>query len=79
MIDPEILHQAPYVAIAAAVGFMLLAFVLLYPVWRFLNREEEVSRHWTAETLARNNYLTPQGGDGAADDPELASPGSAAD
>lgn len=28
-------------------GFVALAALLLVPVWRFLRREEEVSRHWT--------------------------------
>lgn len=72
--DPELLHQAPLYAILAAVGFFLLAFILLYPVWRFLNREEEVSRYWTPEMLANRAQPGPQGGDGAAMESEPVPP-----
>lgn len=63
--NPDLLHQAPLVAIAATVGFFILAFLLLYPVWRFLNKEEEVSRRWTPEEIARATARSTHGGDGA--------------
>lgn len=34
-------------------GFVLLAALLLVPVYRFLRREETLSRQWTPEALAR--------------------------
>jgi hypothetical protein len=68
--NPDLLHQAPLVAIGAAVGFVILAFILLYPVWRFLNREEEVSRYWTPEEIARASREASHGGDGAPAEPE---------
>lgn len=43
-----------YLAIALAFfGFVTLAFVLLYPIYRFIRREEEQSRQWTTEALAQ--------------------------
>jgi membrane protein implicated in regulation of membrane protease activity len=63
--DPQILHQAPLVAVAAVVGFLVLAFILLYPVWRFLNREEELSRRWTQDEIARWQARQQHLGDGA--------------
>ncbi len=41
------------VVVATFIGFCTLAFALLFPVYRFLNREEEISKHWTKEELAR--------------------------
>lgn len=42
-----------YVAIAVAfVGFFTLAFVLLYPVYRFMKREEKRSEAWTDSAIA---------------------------
>lgn len=73
--DPEILHQAPFYALFAALGFMALAVVLLYPVWRFLKREEEVSRFWTVETLADRRRHT-QRGDGLPEEPAWPPPDS---
>jgi len=55
--DPYALQQAPLVAVVATLGFFVLAFLLLYPVWRFLNREEEVSRRWTPDEIARAERL----------------------
>ena len=34
-------------------GFIALAFVLLFPVWRFLRRQEKLSDDWTPDALAR--------------------------
>lgn len=41
------------VIIVTIVGFCTLAFILLFPVYRFLKREEEVSAHWTKEEIER--------------------------
>ena len=50
-------------------GFIGLAFILLFPVYRFLNRETELSEEWTPEALAerRRQQLRDgtTGGDGA--------------
>ena len=34
-------------------GFLLLAFVLLYPVYRFLRRQERLADDWTPQAVAR--------------------------
>lgn len=46
--------MSPYfpIIVATFFGFIILAFVLLVPVYRFLKREEEVSKYWTEEALA---------------------------
>jgi hypothetical protein len=45
--------SAFYVAIAVAFfGFVALAFILLYPIYRFLRREEQRSEAWTRAALA---------------------------
>ena len=41
------------IILATIAGFFLLAYLLLAPVYRFLKREERVSRQWTAESLAK--------------------------
>ena len=33
------------------VGFFALAALLLIPVWKFLNTEEDVASNWTDETV----------------------------
>lgn len=56
-----------YLIIAATfVGFITLAFVLLYPVHRFLNRQERIADDWTPDALARRQR---RGGDGAPGPP----------
>ena len=55
-----------YVIIAATFfGFIGLAFVLLFPVYRFLTREEKLSENWTKEAIARKQVRDAAGGDGA--------------
>lgn len=66
--DPELIRQAPLVAVAAAIGFLILAVILLWPVWRFLNREEEVSRRWTEDEIAKALRQRSAGGDGNGDE-----------
>lgn len=41
------------VILAALIGFLLLAALLLVPVYRFLKREEAASEQWTREALRR--------------------------
>ena len=56
-----------YLIIAATfVGFLTLAFVLLYPIYRFLRREERASDDWTPGAIARRQRRGPDGGDGVA-------------
>lgn len=43
-----------YLVIAATfVGFVALAFLLLFPVYRFLRREEGSADDWTPDAVAR--------------------------
>ncbi|NNF57701.1 MAG: hypothetical protein HKN04_05615 [Rhodothermaceae bacterium] len=66
-----------YIAIALAFfGFVALAFILLFPVYRFLQREEKQSEQWTQSALAerqrqaiRRKERTPTTGDGVATEP----------
>lgn len=63
-----------YLVVAAAfIGFVALAFILLYPVYRFLRRQERMSDDWTPDAIARRQRrgsASPPdgaaGGDGAA-------------
>ena len=57
-------------------GFIGLAFVLLFPVYRFLRRQEEVSDDWTPDAIARRQRTPPPpnapagpSGDGASEGP----------
>ena len=43
------------VIILAALGFFVLAAILLVPVWIFLGKEEEVAKKWTVESLAKRS------------------------
>lgn len=47
--------MGPYfpIIVLTTVLFLLLAAVLLVPVYRFLKREEEASKRWTKESLDR--------------------------
>lgn len=55
-----------WVIFGSVVGFLVLAFALLYPVLRFINREEEASRAWTPDEIARAARRHSHGGDGGA-------------
>lgn len=60
------------VIIATLAGFLLLAYLLLAPVYRFLKREERASRDWTPEALARRAYdAKPENGSPKDDDPAV--------
>ena len=41
------------IILATTVGFFALATILLFPVYLFLRREEDLSKGWTPEALAR--------------------------
>lgn len=49
LFDPQYLP----VILGTLVGFGLLAAALLVPIYRFLDREQEVAEHWTPDELAR--------------------------
>jgi hypothetical protein len=49
LFDPE---YFPVIA-ATLIGFAGLAAALLIPIWRFLEREEEVADDWTPEAVER--------------------------
>ncbi|MFO8233119.1 MAG: hypothetical protein R6U20_10665 [Longimonas sp.] len=40
------------ITIPTLVVFFTLAAALLVPIWRFLDREKEVSKQWTPEAVA---------------------------
>ncbi len=65
--QPSDLDNVHWVILGAVVGFFVLAFILLYPVYRFLNREEESSRSWTPDEIARRQ---PRGDGSAGEPPE---------
>lgn len=53
--DPSLLFDPEYLPliIATLVGFGALAALLLVPIYRFLDREQEVAEKWTPEALAK--------------------------
>jgi hypothetical protein len=70
--DPSQFEHVNWVILGSIVGFLLLAFILLYPVYRFLNREEEASRSWTPDQIAHRQRRR---GDGSpTGEPELRRP-----
>jgi hypothetical protein len=61
---------------ATLIGFCGLAWLLLAPIWRFLDREEKVSERWTKEALARRRRRQGNGQDAG---PNPASPDASSD
>ena len=61
-----------YIVIAATFfGFIGLAFILLFPVWRFLHRQERMADDWTDEAVRRRaaeRRPPPAGGAGGRGD-----------
>ena len=49
------------VIISVLFGFFLLAYLLLAPVYRFLQREERISKQWTPEALAARQMKSTSG------------------
>lgn len=70
-------ESAYYLAIALAFfGFIALAFILLFPVYRFLRKEEEQSEKWTHAAIAERQRRAIEraeraasSGDGAPSEP----------
>jgi hypothetical protein len=71
-------ESAYYVAIAVAFfGFVALAFVLLFPIYRFLRREERRSETWTRPALAERQRQSIEQAERAAASGDGAEPGGA--
>ena len=51
-------------------GFIALAFVLLYPVYRFMRRQERLADDWTPDALARRHRAASGDGAPSAEPPE---------
>lgn len=52
LFDPEYLP----IIVATLLGFGALAALLLVPIYRFLDREQEVAEKWTPEALAERMH-----------------------
>jgi hypothetical protein len=60
-------ESAYYAAIAVAFfGFVALAFILLFPIYRFLRKEERRSEAWTRPALAERQRRTIERAERAA-------------
>ena len=70
LFDPEYL---PIIA-GTLVGFALLAALLLVPIWRFLDREEEVAEEWTPEAVAERVREQQEGSSDATETAEESDP-----
>jgi hypothetical protein len=59
--------MGPYlpIIVLTTVLFLLLAAVLLVPVYRFLKREEEAAKYWTKESLERQRKEREKESNGA--------------
>lgn len=84
--DPSLLFNTEYlpIIIATLVGFGALAALLLVPVARFLDREQEVAEDWTPEAVAERlrerhqdatNGVEAPGGEAGIPKPEGKDPG----
>ena len=60
------------VIVGTTAGFFLLAFVLLFPVYRFMRREEDLSTDWTRDAIAKRQRRA--GGDGGPSTPPARKP-----
>jgi hypothetical protein len=49
------------VIIVTTLGFGALAAILLVPIYRFLKREDEVSKEWTRESLEERARMASEG------------------
>lgn len=52
------------IIVLTLIGFIVVAVLLLYPVYRFLLRQEEVSRDWTEEKVAERLSQSKPGSNG---------------
>lgn len=67
-------ETAFYIAIAVSFfGFFALAFILLYPVHRFIKREEKRSQAWTDEAIAERRKKAIEKKEAAASEGDGAS------
>lgn len=77
--DASPLFDPKYLPIIAAtlIGFAALAAMLLVPIYRFLDREEEVAEEWTPEAVAermqKQQHGAAEGAEGSGQD-ESSSP-----
>lgn len=62
------------VIIGTLIGFLTLAFLLLAPVYLFLEREEEASKKWTKEQLAKRRREQSAGKEAATNGRATRSP-----
>ncbi|MEF8817784.1 MAG: hypothetical protein V5A20_10790 [Salinibacter sp.] len=67
--DASPLFNPEYLPIIAGtlIGFALLAALLLVPIWRFLDREQEVAEEWTAEAVEERILQQKQPSSGEAE------------
>lgn len=74
--DASPLFDPQYLPIIAGtlIGFALLAALLLVPIWRFLNREQEVAEEWTPEAVAERMRERRQTSTNGTDAVEKGSP-----
>ena len=64
-----------YLVVAGTfVGFLALAFGLLFPVYRFLTREEKAEQAWTVDAIARRQAREGPAGDGLPASPAVPPP-----
>lgn len=59
--------------LATLVGFFVLAYVLLAPVYKFLERERQASKEWTPERIAerlRERRASTNGAEGEEEEEE---------
>lgn len=71
LFDPEYLP----IIVGTLVGFAVLAALLLVPISRFLDREQEVAEDWTPEALAermRERQQTATNGTEGAEEEQAA-------
>ena len=72
-------ESAYYAAIAAAFfGFVALAFVLLFPIYRFIRKEEKRSEAWTGSALAEQQRRSIERAEQAAASGDGAEPSGGA-
>ena len=70
--DASPLFDPQYLPIIAAtlIGFAALAAVLLVPIYRFLDREEEVAKEWTPEAVAERMREQQHGTTDGTEEPD---------
>lgn len=67
------------VIVVTLVGFAALAAALLVPIWRFLDREQEVAEDWTPEAIAERMRERQQTATNGSDAPEDEAPSTESD